>query len=256
MSQPYDTVGFYDDFAEHYHLVYADWDDAIGRGARRLDATIRERLPSREGQMLLLDCSCGIGTQAIGLARLGYRVHATDISPRAVERAAREADRLDAEVTFGVADMRELETQVSSTYNIIISCDNSVPHLITDNELRQALKGMRSRLRPGGLLLIGIRDYDWITQKKPRATPVRVLGAPPRRRFVFQAWEWAEDGRSYALDHLIVLETSKGWRIHHGQSRYRALLRDELESMAREAGFVQPVWHAGDVNVTLTAISP
>ncbi|HSD81583.1 MAG TPA: methyltransferase domain-containing protein [Solirubrobacteraceae bacterium] len=39
----------------------------------------------------MLDASCGIGTQAIGLARAGFTVTATDISPVSVERCAREA---------------------------------------------------------------------------------------------------------------------------------------------------------------------
>lgn len=39
----------------------------------------------------MLDASCGIGTQAIGLARAGFTVTATDISLVSVERCAREA---------------------------------------------------------------------------------------------------------------------------------------------------------------------
>lgn len=35
----------------------------------------------------ILDCACGIGTQTLGLAGAGYRVHGTDLSPEAVRRA-------------------------------------------------------------------------------------------------------------------------------------------------------------------------
>src|SRR3954447_13207509 len=74
---------FYDDFAADYHLAYGGkWDAAVERQGRAL----AELLPAG-GRVL--DCSCGIGTQAIGLALLGCRVVGTDPSQGAIERARR-----------------------------------------------------------------------------------------------------------------------------------------------------------------------
>ena len=85
---------FYDELAESYHLIFADWQGSMRRQATALDRLIQEQLGP--GPHDILDCACGIGTQAIGLALLGHRVQATDISPNAVARAEREAatDRL------------------------------------------------------------------------------------------------------------------------------------------------------------------
>jgi len=79
---------FYDELAGDYHLIFADWDAAIAWEARIIAGLLRE-LGVALGSVL--DASCGIGTQAIGLAQAGYRVTATDISPTSVERCAREA---------------------------------------------------------------------------------------------------------------------------------------------------------------------
>ena len=57
----------------------------------------------------VLDASCGIGTQAIGLARAGFSVTATDISRASVERCAREASARGLTMTTGVADLRVLD---------------------------------------------------------------------------------------------------------------------------------------------------
>src|SRR3954471_6818950 len=93
---------FYDGLAPDYHLAYGgQWDAAVERQGAALDRIIRAALPEAQD---VLDCSCGIGTQAIGLALRGYRVHGTDISAGEVERARTEAQRLGAELTFGVAD--------------------------------------------------------------------------------------------------------------------------------------------------------
>ncbi len=168
----------------------------------------------------VLDCSCGIGTQAIGLAKLGYTVHATDLSPAAVERAKREAASFGVSMAFGVADFRFLDTQVTGTFDVVLSCDNSLPHLLTDDDLRQAARSMCSKLRTGGLLLVSIRDYDRILTAKPRAETPRVFDGPEGRRIVLQVWDWTADGRGYTV-HLFILrgkaqegrKTSE-WQLH------------------------------------------
>ena len=82
---------FYDELADDYHLIYADWEASIRRQGDALDALIGQ------DRAVVLDCSCGIGTQAIGLALRGHRVTGTDLSPRAAARAAREATRRKTE---------------------------------------------------------------------------------------------------------------------------------------------------------------
>ena len=57
---------FYDQLAADYHLVYQDWEAAVERQADALDQLIRSACPQAK---TILDCSCGIGTQAIGPAR-------------------------------------------------------------------------------------------------------------------------------------------------------------------------------------------
>ncbi|CAF2964694.1 unnamed protein product [Rotaria sp. Silwood2] len=51
-------------------------------------------------------------------------------------------------------------TRHGSNFDIVISCDKSIPHLLTDKNIFFALKQMYSCLRPGDGCLIIIRDYD------------------------------------------------------------------------------------------------
>ncbi|MEU4738779.1 class I SAM-dependent methyltransferase, partial [Streptomyces fradiae] len=80
---------FYDDLAADYDLLYADWDASVARQGTALDDRVTRALGP--GPHDVLDCACGIGTQALGLAALGHRVTGTDLSPVAAARAAREA---------------------------------------------------------------------------------------------------------------------------------------------------------------------
>jgi glycine/sarcosine N-methyltransferase len=169
----------------------------------------------------VLDCACGIGTQAIGLAMRGYTVHATDLSPAAVARAAREAASFGAALTFDVADFRSLEAKVIDTFDVVLCCDNTLAHLLEDADLRMAAAQMRTRLTPGGLLLASIRDYDQLVVPSAATSPPSVPGLPgmhrsqrpgrpqgtmPQvfddadgRRIACQVWDWAPTGNLICL---------------------------------------------------------
>jgi glycine/sarcosine N-methyltransferase len=126
----------YDEIATLYHLVYRDWNAAIGQQAAARDAIIRKHVgpPPRS----ILDVSCGIGTQALGLAAFGHAVTASDLSSAAVERARREAARRNLAVDFTVADMRRCAEVHGSGFDVVLSADNSIPHLLSDDAIREA----------------------------------------------------------------------------------------------------------------------
>jgi SAM-dependent methyltransferase len=232
---------FYDQLAEDYHLLFADWKRSVVRQGEVLDQLLRTQLgPTPQ---TVLDCCCGIGTQAIGLSLRGHRVHGTDLSPKAIERARQEAAAFGASILFKVADLRSLEDQVTSDFDAVLACDNALPHLTREHELRQAVGQMIGRLRPGGLFLASIRDYDALIEKRPLATPVGVLDEPAGRRIVFQVWDWSADGKTYQVNQFIVRQSGVGWQTIHHATHYRALLREELNSILRETGLGDLRWH-------------
>lgn len=192
----------------------------------------------------VLDCACGIGTQALGLAREGYRVHATDLSGAAVRRAEAEARARGIEATFGVADMRSLPEALHGGFNVVVSADNALPHLDDDDDLRAALSAMRAVLRPGGLLVASTRDYDAMLEASPRPSGElpRLLEGNGPRRMVAQTWTWL-DGDRYLFDHFIVVEDGGGsWTVRHRQATYRALTRETLAARLQDAGFTAVRW--------------
>jgi glycine/sarcosine N-methyltransferase len=236
------VAAFYEHLAGDYHLIFADWRASVVRQGEQLDRLIRARLGPPP--LTVLDCTCGIGMQAIGLALRSYLVHASDLSPAAVERGRREAAGFGVAISWGVADLRTLAQQVEGTFDVVLSCDNALPHLLTDEDLRLAAGAMRAKLRPGGLLLVSIRDYDRLVEERPPATTPGLLDGPDGRRVYFQLWDWRADGRRYTL-HLFILKEVEGrWETTHAATEYRALLRDELSAILGDAGFADPRWHA------------
>ena len=72
------TQSFYDEMATQYEKLFLDWQSTTREQAVILDRIFKEH--GFDTKALVLDCACGIGTQPIGLASLGYQVSASDIS--------------------------------------------------------------------------------------------------------------------------------------------------------------------------------
>jgi glycine/sarcosine N-methyltransferase len=233
------VVEFYDGLASDYHLIYADrWEQSLRHQGRAIDALIRSSLPEARD---VLDCSCGIGTQAIGLALLGYRVTGTDISERSLQRARDTATELGTPLTVLPADFRDLRG-VSGEFDVVICCDNAVAHLLDQADLELSLKQMYRRLRPGGLLAISVRDYDRALKDRPAIAPPIDIPGPPRR-VVVRLHEWdAADRPLHTVRFLILTQQSTGWTITEHATRLRAITSAQLSGAARRAGFEQIRW--------------
>lgn len=236
------VLKFYDEFAEDYHLIFIDWHLAIARQSEILNNIIQSKLGlSSTHNNSLLDCSCGIGTQAIGLAKHGYDVSATDISAVSVRRAEKEAESYGVKINFGVADFRSLETDVSGLFNIVLSADNAIPHLITDEDLYKAFQNMHAKLNHNGLLIITIRDYDTMVKEKITTTEPNIFD--DGKRMAFQVYDWAGDGRTYTVNQFLMQEINGEWKTTHNSTEYRALLREEINKVLKATGFIDVEWH-------------
>lgn len=236
---------FYDGLAEDYHLVYHDWEASVEGQGEALDGVIRERLGA--GSKSILDCSCGIGTQCLGLASRGHQVSGVDLSASAVDRARAEAEAAGLEIEFRVGDLRQLESVTAETFDVVLSCDNALPHLLSDADLRQGVRSMLERVRRGGLFLASIRDYDRILEDRPVTTRPAFSGPPGNRRITFQIWQWQPDGRRYGLELFVLAEDGHDrWRVRSHRASYRAVTRPELRRALEEAGASRVEWRMPD----------
>jgi len=234
---------FYDRLSLLYHHNMGwNWDSAVREEGAQLNRFLADGM-SLSGPFTVLDCSCGIGTQAIGLALQGHQVHATDISSVSIECATEEAEKLGVDMRFGVADYRKLEESVSDTFDIVLSCDNSISHCLTDGDLSAALTSMKARIKPGGLLLLSLRDYGALVDDQPRFNNEHVQDKEDGRRIVFQLWDWDDDGRCYKIHQFLLRHRDGEFEVNHFETKLRALLRDELVAALRNAGYEKVRWH-------------
>jgi SAM-dependent methyltransferase len=226
------TADFYDRLAPFYHLIFPDWEASIARQAAQLDAVIRARVPDAQ---TVLDAACGIGTQSLGLAALGYDVTASDVSDGAVARARREAEARGLPISFSVADMRHVHEHQGRAFDVVLCADNALPHLLSDDEILAALRQFHACTRPGGACLVSVRDYA----EMPRGAQVQHYGtreADGARWILLQ--HRAFDGDRYDITFYVVEDRGSGEAATHVmRSRYYAISIQRVMEMMREAGF-------------------
>ena len=133
---------------------------------------------------------------------------------------------------------------MSGEFDVVISCDNALPHLTDDAQISRALAAMRSKVRPGGLVVISIRDYDRAMIDRPvAATPVVIVGPP--RRVLVRLQEWDDDGPMHTV-RFLVLTDGGGWTVEDHSVRYRAITRAAVTRLAAAARFAGITWHEAE----------
>jgi SAM-dependent methyltransferase len=189
---------FYDELAPLYHLVYENWEASVARQGAGLASLIREHWGT--GTRTVHDAAVGIGTQALGLLALGFRVTGSDLSPAAVHRARREAAGRHLSLSCVVADFRALPLQAASA-DVVMVCDNALPHLETPRDIETALGECFRCTRPGGGCLVSMRDYG---PPPPSGTvEVRPYGERAwagRRYHLRQVWSWRGPRYDYSFE--------------------------------------------------------
>jgi SAM-dependent methyltransferase len=99
----------------------------------------------------LLDVGCGTGKSFMPMLRQGWEVTGCDISPSMLELAREKAGEV---ARLEVANMLALPK--FGEFDLVWALDDTINYLLSGEELRRALEGMRENLAPSGLLLFDL----------------------------------------------------------------------------------------------------
>jgi SAM-dependent methyltransferase len=228
-------TNFYAGLTPFYHLIYPDWKNSVAHQASVLDAIIRDVWGGSVSS--ILDVSCGIGTQTLGLSKLGYDMTGSDLSLEAIDRAKVEAEKQSLNVSFSVADMRRAFEHHNRQFDVVMACDNSIPHLLTDEGILSAFQQMYACTRPKGGCLISVRDYDKECVEQNRIKPYGIRKEDGICYLVFQVWDIHD--KCYDLSMYIVEDKGNSdCSTHVFRSRYYMIGIPRLIELMAQAGFI------------------
>lgn len=228
---------FYNNLASKYDKLFLDWHSTTKEQALILDKLFKEN--GYDNKSEILDCACGIGTQAIGLASLGYSVTASDISDLELAEARERALQNNVNITFKYADFRTLSETFSQQFDIIIAMDNALPHMLTNDDLELAIKSITNKIESGGMFVASIRDYDTLLDSKPPYSPPYIHKTEKGQRVSFQTWNWKGD--CYKLIQYII-EDDNTLEISKFECEYMAIRREKLTNLLISSGFGDVIW--------------
>lgn len=226
----------FDQLAEDYDLLLPD-DALTGQGVVQ---TVRALMPNDNGLIRVLDCASGVGIDAVALAAAGYKVAASDISPKMVEATRHRAASKGVEVDVVATPWRRLREHFSeSSLDVVLCLGNSFVHCPTTQEKVESLASMRAILRPGGLLIIDSRNWDLL---RPMGSRFAVSDRTVRRRgsdcITVRSWSiptaWS-DRHDVSMMFLLV-DGDHVTTKHHKVSFYPIPHRT-LADLVVEAGF-------------------
>lgn len=228
---------FYDTMASHYDKLFADWQATTHEQALILDKLFCAYGFGKSAGVL--DCACGIGTQAIGLGALGYEVTGSDLSVPELEEAKMRAAQNGVNIPFVQANFCALEDVFSETFDIVIAMDNALPHMLTSGDLEAAVASIIGRVKDNGIFVASIRDYDEMLKLKPSYSPPYIHQTDKGQRVSFQTWHW--EGENYRLVQYII-EDEDTLQIDKFECEYRATRREELTELLLKKGCREVNW--------------
>ncbi|HEX2272751.1 MAG TPA: class I SAM-dependent methyltransferase [Acidimicrobiales bacterium] len=176
----------YSALAEDYHWLVPDGrveaEAVLDRQGHRLAAVAAPKV---------LDCSCGVGADAVALARRGYRVWGSDGSDAMVAEARKRCAEAGVDVPLRVCRWQDLPGCHDERFDLVLCLGNSVSHLPGD-AMVEAFRGMAGVLGPGGVVVVNARNWEKLRRQQPRLTfPERVLERDGRRCVPLYLWSYA-----------------------------------------------------------------
>jgi SAM-dependent methyltransferase len=226
---------YYNQLAPFYRYLFPDWERSVLWHAEVMDEVIQEYFGSRVRRVL--DAACGIGTQSVGLAQLGYEITASDISETELSLAQEEAARRSLSLKFEVGDMRELNQVHEDKFDLVIACDNAIPHLLTEEDIILAFEQFYAITADNGGCIISVRDYANMDLEGRKIYPRITHSIPGGRLILFDIWEY--DDPYYDFTTYIVEdqgETVAKTHIIRG-GRYYCVTIPTLKRLLMKAGF-------------------
>ena len=231
------TQAFYDNLASQYDKLFLDWQSTTREQAEILDKIFKNS--GFDNSARILDCACGIGTQSIGLACLGYDVTASDISAAELKEAKERALKNNVSINFERADFCALSDTFKERFDIVIAMDNALPHMLSESALEGAVKSIINQMVSGGIFVASIRDYDALLINKPPYSPPYIHKTNKGQRVSFQTWNW--DGDHYKLVQYII-DDADALNASKFECEYRAVRREELTKLLISNGCSNVEW--------------
>ncbi|MFZ0393491.1 MAG: class I SAM-dependent methyltransferase [Terracidiphilus sp.] len=224
----------YDEFAVNYHWLYSDYVLSGNPALEQNDDVLRDAGPTAR----ILDCSCGIGTFAVALAKVGYHVSGSDGSPGMIEQSQLAAGNAGVDVPLTCCTWEDLPDHFTDPFDLIFCLGNAIGHTQDGEEMLRSMQGMRAVLRSGGKLVLDSLNWERIRKEKARFTTYPWRQRAGQRCLPIYVWSFPERFEdAHTIEVLLVFDSDGNVTIRSYPIVYFPFRAEELVDCLRRAGF-------------------
>jgi 2-polyprenyl-3-methyl-5-hydroxy-6-metoxy-1,4-benzoquinol methylase len=218
-------VQFYDSLANEY--------DELTGFAERFDKErlIFQMLVQKYDMKIVLDAGCGTGIHSILLSQLGLHVTATDISAQMLRQAKRNAEHMSVQVDTIQTSFQGMNESVHNKFDAVFCLGNTLPHVLTEEELCQSFKSFREILNSGGRVFLQLLNYDRILNFRERILNIKEVNDKIFVRF------YDYEGESIVFNILTIQKS--GGQMEHSLNSVRLFpwRSSDIVRSLKDAGF-------------------
>ncbi len=120
----------------------------------------------------ILDAACGTGSYTIAWANRGIQAVGVDISEKMLDQARQITALANPRPKFIQTPIQNLTDHLNTPFDAIFCLGNSLPYLLTDQDLNASLTALRTLLNPHAPLLIQFINYPPLIEKNQRVLAV------------------------------------------------------------------------------------
>jgi glycine/sarcosine N-methyltransferase len=179
----------------------------------------------------ILDIGCATGELSYQLAGAGAEVAGIDLNEDLLAQA--QSNKAHQRVTFQNMNMLDVKDAFQNgEFDVVLCFGNTLVHLTSEELIRKLFYGIKHILKPGGLLLLQILNYDYILSEKVSELPV-IENENIRfvRNYIFK-----EDSPLIGFKTGLHLKNEN--KVVYNETPLLALSSQALEDLLEEAGFI------------------
>ena len=212
--------------------VFVDWKGRLGREMPGLLGALRGA-----GAQRVLDVGCGTGQHVAALLAEGLDAHGADTSAEMLARAEALLGSDTRLHHWRLGDDPPDSVVEAAPYDAIISLGNVWPQLIEAGDVGRSLEAFVRLLRPGGLVLVGLKAFAVRRDAGNPYLPLLARQHAGERLFFVRFIDFGESQTNLAGFHMLVVREN-GETAHHRTGRVRVWSPADLERAFAAAGLV------------------
>ena len=194
-----------------------------------------EKIFQKYGQRHILDCACGPGRHVAALAKQGFCLTGTDISPEMIKLARAHARKSKIKARFSICDFTRLHTLAIPMQDAVLCIGNSFSLAGSLLHISRAFRSIHRVLSPGGLFLFQVLNYQRIFAQKIEWTPVRETMAEGHKCLVLK--RFSSQGKEIHVHWINLHKEQSTWRIEEKQGKLLPLSQTWTKNTLKKNGF-------------------